>query len=260
MTKGELRKTALDAWGRFQKGHKDESLEILRNIFQVEATYRTIIGTMLPTHAFSSVYGTPLSVQYAMAEGLVKEQNETLLDYLKFLWETRGREERNIVAFAIGKLNVPVHELLPLVKSYLAESGNWDTCDNLGARALSQLILAMPTEKLLSFLKEWVLDSNKWIRRGSCAALAELIKTHDIPDEALDIIDVLVKEEEDRDVQKGVAWALRNISKRFPEKVISCVDAWISESKTDRHTRWMIKNGMKKLPQEKQEQILKSMA
>ena len=53
-------------------------------------------------------------------------------------------------------------------------------------------------------------------------------------------------EEEDRDVRKAVAWALREISKKNPRKVYDFLQKYISSR--NKNTRWIVKEGSRKLP------------
>lgn len=55
-------------------------------------------------------------------------------------------------------------------------------------------------------------------------------------------------------IKKAVSWILREISKQDPLKVYEYLMCYASEG-TDKATRWIIKDGMKKLPEDKQEEL-----
>jgi len=62
-----------------------------------------------------------------------------------------------------------------------------------------------------------------------------------------------VMKEEDKDVKKAVGWALREVTKKDPEAVFEFLQRWAKVK--DKNVRSIIKQGMKKLSKEKQEEI-----
>jgi 3-methyladenine DNA glycosylase AlkD len=112
-------------------------------------------------------------------------------------------------------------------------------------------------KELFPLLHKWSKDSNKWIRRLAMASLTPLVrdKKYKLSGEEFAIISNLMKDE-DRDVKKGVSWVLREFTKKDSQKVLNFLIKW-AKSKPDKNTKWVIKDGMKKLPKEKQAEILK---
>jgi hypothetical protein len=61
----------------------------------------------------------------------------------------------------------------------------------------------------------------------------------------------LVMEDRDKDIKKAVSWILREITKKNPNEVAEFLTRW-AKANPGKDTRWIIKEGMKKLPKEKQ--------
>ncbi|HDD64442.1 MAG TPA: hypothetical protein ENF53_04725 [Thermoprotei archaeon] len=100
--------------------------------------------------------------------------------------------------------------------------------------------------EVFQLLKEWTSSNNKWVRRRAMASIATYIRAK--PDDAeycLKIVENLM-EEEDKNVRKAVAWALREISKRDPEAVYNFLIKYASSQ--NRNTKWIVRSGSRKLP------------
>jgi len=61
--------------------------------------------------------------------------------------------------------------------------------------------------------------------------------------------------EQEQNVKKAVGWALREISKKDKESVFNFLKKWAKEDNKD--TKWIIKDGMKKLEQTEQTELKK---
>lgn len=98
-------------------------------------------------------------------------------------------------------------------------------------------------------------DKNKWIRRFGVVTLRAFAtdKKNPIPKRAFQILDLVMKDSE-RDVKKAVAWILRDMSKKESQKVFEFLMRWATDANKD--TQWIIKDGMRKLSKENQEEIL----
>jgi 3-methyladenine DNA glycosylase AlkD len=90
----------------------------------------------------------------------------------------------------------------------------------------------------------------KWIRRLAVAALTAYIGKRGIDSRiCLQLLDEVMKEE-DKDVKKAVGWALREITKKDPERFLQ---GWVKVK--DKNIRSIIRDGVGKLSKEKQEEI-----
>ncbi len=59
--------------------------------------------------------------------------------------------------------------------------------------------------------------------------------------------------EEDKDVKKAIGWALREITKKDSKSVSEFLERWAKVE--NKNTKWIIKEGMKKLSKEQQEEL-----
>jgi len=91
------------------------------------------------------------------------------------------------------------------------------------------------------------------VRRLAMATIPPLIRAKlETVEACLKLIERLMNEG-DRDVRKAVAWALREISKKNPEAVYNFLQGYTGSNNVN--TRWIIKEGSKKLPKEKRERL-----
>lgn len=220
---------------------------------QAFANYRRIIPEI------GTTFGTPLPVLRLIAAEIArygKKEPHSVLLVLKTLWEDSSFEERQIVGKVMEKMakKYPA-KCLALVPGFLPSLDNWANCDNLACFGMEAIVLQM-TDEVLSLCEQWVQDENKWIRRFGVVVLRAFEKT-DLPEQAFEILG-LVMADHDSDVKKGVAWMLRDLSKRHPNRVFEFILGW-AKSGPNRDTVWMIKNGMKKLPVEQQQRLVEAL-
>jgi len=84
---------------------------------------------------------------------------------------------------------------------------------------------------------------------------SELAKV--LPEPAFEILGQVMTDR-DSDVKKGVAWMLRDLSKHHAARVFKFL-LGRAQSDPNRDTVWIIKNGMKKLPADQQQQLVKAL-
>jgi len=108
-------------------------------------------------------------------------------------------------------------------------------------------------ELVLSLSEKWIKDKNKWIRRFGVVSLRgyKKVKTTDKVFELLDV----VMEDNEKDIKKAVSWILREITKANPAEVEEFLTRWATANPS-KDAKWIIKDGMKKLSEEKQTEIL----
>jgi len=141
---------------------------------------------------------------------------------------------------------------LDFVSSVLPDLDNWAVCDNLAMCGVEPIVYSNP-ELVLPLSERWIKSENKWIRRFGVVSLRGY-KRIQITDKVFEILD-LVMEDKDKDIKKAVSWVLREITKKNPDGVAEFLTRWV-EAKPDKNARWIIKDGMKKLPKEMQTEIL----
>jgi len=102
-------------------------------------------------------------------------------------------------------------------------------------------------KEIFQLLKKWASSKNKWIRRLAMATIAPYIRVK--PNEAKLCLEVVEKlmQEDDKDVRKAIAWALREVSKKDPKAAYEFLQRYASSE--DANTRWIGREGSKKLPE-----------
>ena len=102
-------------------------------------------------------------------------------------------------------------------------------------------------------LNNWIHSENKWIRRLAVATIPPYIRARKTDSEfCLRLLEKAMLEI-DRDVQKAVGWALREVSKKDPDSVFHFLMKWTGVEKKE--VKWIIREGMKKLPLRYQEKL-----
>jgi 3-methyladenine DNA glycosylase AlkD len=143
-------------------------------------------------------------------------------------------------------------ECLKLISSFLKDIDNWAVCDNLACFGMEP-IMVQHTDEVLTLCQRWIKAENKWTRRFAVVTL-RAFKKMPLSDEVFTILDEAMREVEP-DVKKAVAWILREITKNDKEAVSRFLRKW-AEQTVNKHTWWIIKEGMKKLSSSEQEEIL----
>lgn len=217
---------------------------------QASSTYRELVPEM------RRAFGTPKPVLVVIANELGKygqRSPKPMLSLLDALWENGSYEERDIVGKTVEKLAQKYpDECLNLVRSFLPDLDNWSVCDVLAGMGMRPIVISRTKEALL-LCKKCVSDSNKWIRRFGVVTLWTFKKIP-APPEVFEIL-TEVMTDQDRDVKRGAAWILRQIVRKNPDEVAEFLVKW-ARAQPNRHARWIIRNGMKELPKERQNQIL----
>jgi len=129
---------------------------------------------------------------------------------------------------------------------------NWGHTDVLSGLVLSYFI----TKKIIEIesFKEWTKSASKWKRRSVPVTLIDALKL-DIPlERMLAVIEPLMPDN-DKFVQKGLGWFLREAWKKYPEKTEDFLLKWkdscgrtiiqYATEKMDREYKSRFKKGMK---------------
>jgi len=108
-------------------------------------------------------------------------------------------------------------------------------------------------EEIFSLMHEWIKSKNKWIRRLAVATIPPYIRAEKTESKiSLELLGETMKEE-DKDVKKAIGWALREVTKKDPRSVFEFLQKWAKIK--DKNTKWIIKEGMKKLSDKEQEKL-----
>ena len=165
-----------------------------------------------------------------------------------------GREIRLIlVGMLTTKIKQEKEDLWAFFPNILKTLGDWETCDQLALRVVAPLVGHTP-ETGWAKLKSWIQSPDVWIRRLAVATLPAYIRAH--PEETISCLELLrpVMGDPARVVQKAVGWALREMSKKDPDRVFSYLLPFAASP--DPATRSILREGIKKLSPAQQQQIL----
>lgn len=198
-------------------------------------------------------YGVPIPALRIVAAELAKwgrRNAAPAFALIERLWQNGSRDERVIAAKTLERLGKREWErTLELAASFVGDIRNWEECDQLACFGLRYVVQRHP-EPVLSRCRDWVQDEDKWTRRFGVAVLTSLPKgesgkTFRPSEREFAILDVVMADEAD-EVQKAVAWALREMAKRDPAPVAGYLRRHAGSA--GRPTRRIVKQAMKKLP------------
>jgi len=199
---------------------------------------------------------TPLLNSIGDELGKLLEKEGEKFDWLAELWKKGDRDEKLVVISALGRISKKDYggsKLFTL--NIIDDLQNWELCDQLALRVVVNLVVH-DKDGMFSLMNLWIKSKNKWIRRLAVATIPPYIRAKKSESKScLEFLDKVMLDR-DKDVKKAVGWALREISKKDSDGVFDFIHRWAKQK--DRNVKCIIKEGIKKLPEEKQN-ILKSM-
>jgi len=145
-------------------------------------------------------------------------------------------------------------EVKNFVVSLVHTLDNWAVVDTLAIRVVASLAVE-EKEEIFSLMKKWRSSKNKWVRRLSAVTITAFIRAR--PQEiknCLNFLDKMMREKE-IEVKKAIAWALREISKKNESLTFSYLQKWAKTK--DKNATWIVKEGMKKLSEDKKKKLKK---
>jgi 3-methyladenine DNA glycosylase AlkD len=147
--------------------------------------------------------------------------SETLLALVGALWEGQTREECLLALFLLERYQ----RVIPLIgwerfDRWRKDLNNWELTDYLAQKIFGEWLLSDP-ESRLDHLWELIEAPDVWSRRMALVATTWLNRGRadvSFPDLTLQLVD-RVREDRHPMITKAVSWALRELSKRYPEQV-----------------------------------------
>eukprot|EP00792_Barthelona_sp_PAP020_P012508 TRINITY_DN7204_c0_g1_i1.p1 TRINITY_DN7204_c0_g1~~TRINITY_DN7204_c0_g1_i1.p1 ORF type:complete len:257 (+),score=67.47 TRINITY_DN7204_c0_g1_i1:33-773(+) len=107
-----------------------------------------------------------------------------------------------------NKLDLPfIIEIESLFPEYVFE---WATCDGLSSRVINNIIRNKGL-KIVDYISQWKDSTNIWLQRSSCVSLVKDAHKGIYTQQIIDICSTTIQNEE-RFVQLGTGWVLRNLS------------------------------------------------
>ena len=254
MDKSQIRKRTKELLEKAEKPKEfTEGLqELLKSYVDRDATknYQRIIPDT------GKFFGVPLPILRVVAAEIgifIPKEPTEALSLLETIWNEGSFEARQIAGKCLEKFGPKNPEIcLDFVSSVLHDLDNWAVCDNLAMFGVEPIVYSNP-ELVLPLSEKWIKDKNKWIRRFGVVTLRGYKKVQTTK-EVFEILDLVMGDNE-KDIKKAVSWILREITKKNPAEVAEFLTRW-AKANPGKDARGVIKDGMKKLPKEKQIGIL----
>jgi 3-methyladenine DNA glycosylase AlkD len=138
------------------------------------------------------------------------------------LYRSDYTEEAFIVAFWLPEYmdNLEPADLATFkgwIERYI---NNWAKCDGFCNHTIGDLIQKYP--EAVAEVKRWAKSENRWLKRASAVSLIVPAKKGLFLQDAFEICDVLLTDEDDM-VQKGYGWLLKEESRKHQTKVFDYV-------------------------------------
>ena len=142
-------------------------------------------------------------------------------------------------------------------REYIIKGATWYVCDIIGERSLGKAVVKH-FEKTLLYLKNFLDDENKWVRRSAGVAVHFFAKrVQDDPKKAKILLELLAPhiEEKQVDVVKGIGWGLKTIGKNYPDVSAPFLVEQLRAKK--KLSKLMMRKALKYLPADKKAEVLK---
>ena len=205
-----------------------ERQQLLEQIRQcADPEYQATVSRMVPTGL--KVYGlrVPQLRDIARAWGRAHQQVacDDLVALVGALWNGESREERMLFTYLLEHYKHLVPDLTRAhFERWRQSLDNWEMTDGLGW-VLALWLLADPDTRL-DYLGELIADEDVWSRRLALVATTPINRGHTgftIPGLTLQLVD-RVKEERHPMITKAVSWALREMTKTHPDRVVTYLE------------------------------------
>jgi 3-methyladenine DNA glycosylase AlkD len=142
-------------------------------------------------------------------------------------------------------------------REYIIKGATWYVCDIIGERSIGKAVVKH-FKKTLPFLKNFLDDENKWVRRSAGVAVHFFAKrVQDDPKKAKILLELLAPhiEEKQVDVVKGIGWGLKTIGKNYPDVLTPFLIEQLRAKK--KLSKLMMRKALKYLPADKKAEVLK---
>jgi len=207
------------------QAERQQLLEQIRQ--QADPEHQERVSMVVPTGL--KVYGlrVPQLRDIARAWGRAHQQVacDDLVALVGALWNGESREERMLFTYLLEHYKHLVPDLTRAhFERWRQSLDNWEMTDGLGW-VLALWLLADPDTRL-DYLGELIADEDVWSRRLALVATTPINRGHTgftIPGLTLQLVD-RVKEERHPMITKAVSWALREMTKTHPDRVVTYLE------------------------------------
>lgn len=162
-----------------------------------------------------------------------------------------------IVGLAFNQMSHVNPELVvERTRKYIIFSSHWSSSDTFADKTFN-LMFKERFNYIMGVLKEWANDENDWIRNAAAFSVHAPVENNILSIEqfkkVLGILDILM-EDTAKNVQKKAAWALKVVSKYYPDETYEFLDKWTKNN--NKNTKWIIKNSIKYLDDVRRDYLL----
>ncbi len=212
-----------------EKGFCAERRYLLGEIQQrVDPEYRSGVSMAVPTGL--RVYGVRVPRLREIARAWHRTHKgigrEDLMALVEALWDGESREERVLALMLLQRYKRWIPALTWVhFDRWRRGLDNWELTDGLGVRILGAWVLDDP-EARLHHLRDLIADEDVWSRRLALVATVWLNrgrKDVSFPNFTLELVD-RVKAERHPMITKAVSWALREMTKKHPDRVAAYLE------------------------------------
>lgn len=263
--KAEIIRIAQDMCDQLENGNEEEFFESLGAILAQKIPFGTLhpLGEVIGKRGLEKpgLYFETLDkffkkeLDYGYKKGIINTSRMKMSE--EEVQKSRVHGWRaGIVGFAFNEMSHEYYEeVVKRTHEYIIESAHWSSSDTFADKTFNKMFEER-FEWILKVLKTWALDENKWLRNTAAFAIhapAERnILNEDEFKKSLEVLDI-VMHDEDKNVKKKAAWTLKVTSKYYSEETFVFIKKWASLD--DKNTKWIIKNGIKNLDEEKKNEI-----
>eukprot|EP01103_Thecamoeba_quadrilineata_P017686 TRINITY_DN6388_c0_g1_i1.p1 TRINITY_DN6388_c0_g1~~TRINITY_DN6388_c0_g1_i1.p1 ORF type:complete len:250 (+),score=49.04 TRINITY_DN6388_c0_g1_i1:52-801(+) len=146
-----------------------------------------------------------------------------LFDLISNLFNTNFLEEKSIGTLFLAKKKKKLGKEEVLFVGRLYDDGkiyDWGTSDSVSSRILAEAL--RNDKKLAQIFVDWRDSPNLWKQRASCVTFVKHARFGGFNKEIFDIASVCISSQE-RFVQLGVGWLLRELSRATNEEVVKFI-------------------------------------
>ena len=240
-----------------QAGEPQAFDEGLHGLLRSLGSEENVAGAARFIPGMGQSYGAPIPALRIIAAELTKWGQRSaaqVFALVERLWRNGSRDERVIGAKMLERLGKRLWtETLEMATSFVGSIRNWEECDQLACFGLRNVV-QRHSDLVLPRCQAWVQEEDKWTRRFGVVVPISLTqaKSYQPSEQEFAILDAVMADEA-REVQDGVAWALREIGQRHPAAVAEHLRRHAPAA--GRFTRRIIKQSLKPLPKEEQAAI-----
>ncbi|MCP4631863.1 MAG: DNA alkylation repair protein [candidate division Zixibacteria bacterium] len=190
--------------------------------------------------------GVPVPVLKQMASDFKKDV-QGIFDFddvcrlCSRLWRGRYHEQRELALIILEKYaRFFDDQTWDMLNEWIDNADAWDLIDRISVSLLGRMLAK--DLKRIDELEDWTKSDNFWRRRTAAATCVALMHgKNSFPDESLKVC-VHLLDDQELMVQKAVAWLLREVSEKTPEKTFE-----LMMKHKKKIPRFILREGSKKL-------------